>query len=245
MLPRQETAYLIGKILDVISGRDHRPGAVGETLFHIRAAWSGLRMQHIPALCIQAIASQLVEAGDAPDIGGDAIIFFQHFRAGNHFAQDRAAAQQLHARLSLRRFTFAQQIHAAQNTLLRALGHGRVRVVLVHHRDVIEHVFLFLIHAAHTILNDHRQLIGKSRVVRYAVGHGARHDVTVAVFMLQAFAIERRAPGGAAQQKAARAHVPGSPRQITDTLKAEHRVEDVKRDHHLPVIAVGSGRCYP
>src|SRR3546814_1777407 len=55
------------------------------------------------------------------------------------------------------------------------------------------------------------------------------------VFVLQALAIEGRAPRGAAQQKPARLHVAGGPRQIANTLEAEHRIIDVERDHD-PVV---------
>src|SRR3546814_16742420 len=47
--------------------------------------------------------------------------------------------------------------------------------------------------------------------------------------------IEGRAPRGAAQQKPARLHVAGGPRQIANTLEAEHRIIDVERDHE-PVV---------
>jgi hypothetical protein len=53
----------------------------------------------------------------------------------------------------------------------------------------------------------------------------------VAVLVLQAFAVQRGAAGGAAEQEAARAHVAGGPDEVADALEAEHRVEDVERDH--------------
>ena len=59
--------------------------------------------------------------------------------------------------------------------------------------------------------------------------------MAVAVLVLQAFAVERGAPGGAAEQEAARAHVARRPGEIADALEAEHRIEDVERDHRHAV----------
>ena len=53
----------------------------------------------------------------------------------------------------------------------------------------------------------------------------------MAVLVLQALAGQRGAAGRAAQQEAAAAHVAGGPDQVADPLEAEHRVEDVERDH--------------
>src|SRR5690606_10272422 len=57
--------------------------------------------------------------------------------------------------------------------------------------------------------------------------------------------VERGAPGGAADQEALGAAVAGGPGQIADALEAEHRVEDVERQHGLGVGAVGGGRSDP
>ena len=206
-------------------------------------------MQRVPALRVQPIAPQLIETSDAPDIGANTVIFFQQFCACDHFTQNRAAAEQLHLELIFfylaRTRRFAQQIHAAQNAFFHAIRHRRVRVVFVHHGDVIEHVFLFLIHAPHAVLNDHCQLIGVRWIVGDAVGNGGRHDVAVAVFMLQPFTVQRGASRSAAEQEAARAHIARRPRQIANALKAEHRVENIKRNHHLPVRAVRRCSSYP
>jgi hypothetical protein len=40
--------------------------------------------------------------------------------------------------------------------------------------------------------------------------------------MLQAFAVERRPPRGAAQQKALGPHIGGGPNQVADPLETEH-----------------------
>jgi len=64
----------------------------------------------------------------------------------------------------------------------------------------------------------------------------------VTVFVLQAFAVQRGAAGGAADQEATGTAVACCPSQVADTLEAEHRVEDVERQHWLVVTGVrGTG----
>ena len=63
--------------------------------------------------------------------------------------------------------------------------------------------------------------------------------MAVAVLVLQAFAVQRRPSGGAAEQEARAAHVGGGPDQVADPLEAEHRVVDVERNR---VDAVGRVR---
>ena len=94
-------------------------------------------------------------------------------------------------------------------------------------------------------LDDHHHLVGEGRVVGDAVRDGAGDDVAVAVLVLQALAVQRGAPGGAAEQEAARADVAGQPGQVADALEAEHRVVDVERDHRHVVRAVRGGRGDP
>ena len=118
-------------------------------------------------------------------------------------------------------------------------------VVLVHHGDVIEHVFLFLIHPPQAVLDDDRNFVGEGRVIGHAVRNGRRQNVAVAVFMLQAFTVQRGAAGGAAEQEAARAQIARRPCQIADALETEHRIENVERDHHLRVVRIRRCRGNP
>ena len=94
-------------------------------------------------------------------------------------------------------------------------------------------------------MNYHRQLVGKSRVVGDTIGYRAGYDQAVPVLVLQAFARERGATGGSAHQEAAHLHVSSRPGQVTDALKAEHRVKDIKRDHGDAVSAVSRARGNP
>jgi hypothetical protein len=64
----------------------------------------------------------------------------------------------------------------------------------------------------------------------------------VAVLVLQAFTVERRAARGAADEEAAGHLVRGGPDRVAGPLEAEHRVEDVDRDHRLVVRGVRRAR---
>jgi hypothetical protein len=66
--------------------------------------------------------------------------------------------------------------------------------------------------------------------------------MAMAVFVLQAFAIQRGAARGGAEQEAARAHVRRLPGAVADALEAEHRVVDVERQH-LQVVGAVAGRA--
>ena len=67
----------------------------------------------------------------------------------------------------------------------------------------------------------------------------------MAVLVLQAFAVERGAPRGAAEQETARPRVTRRPRQVADPLEPEHRVVDVERDHRAVRHRVRGGRRDP
>src|SRR6185503_13453517 len=107
-----------------------------------------------------------------------------------------------------------QQVHALEDALLDALGNGRLNVVLVHHRDVIEDAFVVDEHALHAVVNDHGELVGVGRIVGDAVGYGGRVQQRMAVLVLQAFAGQRGAARGGAHEEAARAQVAGGPVEV-------------------------------
>ena len=66
---------------------------------------------------------------------------------------------------------------------------------------------------ADAVLHDDRDLVGVSRIVGRAGGHGAGEHDAVAVLVLQAFAGERGAAGRAAAQEALAARVAERPDQ--------------------------------
>ena len=120
-----------------------------------------------------------------------------------------------------------------------------MRVIFVHHGDVVENVFAVFVHAAHAVLNDHHDFVTEGRVVGHAARHGAGQHVAVAVLVLQAFAGKRGAAGGGAQQKAPCAGIRRCPDKIANALKAKHGIKDIKRQHRHAVGMVANARREP
>src|SRR5690606_22621012 len=237
---------LFGVVLHVVGGdykralrRRQQPGDIGHLLLL-------LRMEHIPAGGGLAVAGELVGTGDAPDIGLYLVVLAEHVRRGDHLVENGAGPHQLHPGLVLGGLgALSETVTAANYALLGARWHLRVVVVLVHGGDVVEDVFLVPVHALETVLNDHRQLVAKRRVIAAAVGDGVGQDMTVAVLVLQTLAVEGGAAGGGADQKAPGLHIPGSPGQVADALKAEHGVVHIEGHHGAVVVAVGGCQGNP
>ncbi len=95
-------------------------------------------------------------------------------------------------------------------------------VVFVHQRDVEVQIFLILEHAAQTVRNDDRDLVGEGRIVGDAVGNGGCEQMAMAVLVLKPLPVERGPSGGAAQKEAAAAHVARRPGKIADALQSKH-----------------------
>src|SRR5690606_3949444 len=96
---RDERANLVRIRTHVVGRGDDRTLAIREAVRHVRGTRLLLeRMQAVPAFDIETVAAQFVEARAGPDVGDDAELLLQQLRCGNHLAQDRAAAEQLHAR---------------------------------------------------------------------------------------------------------------------------------------------------
>ena len=152
----------------------------------------------------------------------------EHLGRRFDLAQDRARAQETHVEDRLIGFDLTQLVGALADAVLRPFRHRRMGVILVQGRDVIKDIVLVDEHAVQASVDDHRDFIGVSRIVGYAVGDGGRQNVAVTVLMLQAFAIEGSATGGAPDQEPARPHVARSPGEIADALEAEHRIVDVE-----------------
>ena len=68
-----------------------------EALRDVRHARRVVWMQTVPAFCFDGIGVEAFVAGDAPDIGGNAIILFENFLRLERFVEDRAAAENLRA----------------------------------------------------------------------------------------------------------------------------------------------------
>ncbi len=242
---RQERANLLGESLHVVGRRHHRAVMAFELLCHKRHLRRVGGVQQADTLASLAVTRQLVEAGAAPDVGGHAPVLSQQFLRHKTLTQDGARTQQLHARSGSASITGFAQVHALDDLFLSTrskAGHG---VVLIEQGHIVIHVFLLLHHALQAVVQDHADLVGKGRVVADAIRNRARQNMAVAVFVLQALAVERGAPRGAAQQKAARLHVARSPGQVANALEAEHGVIHVKRHHDAVAGGVAGGRRDP
>ena len=182
-----EGADLLGEQLDVVGRGNHRAFGTGQLLLDMRQLRCFERVQHVPAGSVLAVAGQFVEGRAAPDVGFDAPVGLQQVGGSDDFAEDGAGTQQLHAQLALA--ALLERVHALDDVGLGAHRHVGVLVVLVHHGDVVEDVFLLGEHAAHAVLNDDRDFVLEGRVVGNAVRHQLRQDQAVAVFVLQAFAV--------------------------------------------------------
>src|SRR5215210_3055744 len=116
--PAHERADLLGERADVV-GRGHRRAlAAGQGLRDEGRPRLLGRVQAAPALGRHAVAVQLGERGDAPYVGRDAEVVAQEVGAGQHLAQDRPGAHELHAR-AVGVAGVAQQVHALEDALLR------------------------------------------------------------------------------------------------------------------------------
>ena len=199
----------------------------------------GERVQHVPALDLDPVAAQLGERGHAPDVG-------VRRRSRTPAARPRPAPRAGSSPTRAAAPAASRTVEAPRAAGTCRAGSPRAApsgiagwsVVLVHQRDVVEDVLLLDDHPPQAVLDDHRDLVGERRVVGATVGDDREQHVAVAVLVLQPLAVERRPPGGAAEQEAARAAVAGRPHEVADPLVAEHRVVDVERDHLHAVGAV-------
>src|SRR5690606_4026572 len=159
--PRHPFADLVRHRLHVVRGGDDRAAPLRQALLDVAPPGLGRRMQAVPARHLQRFPAELVEARDGPDVRGDPEILLQELGRGEDLAEDRAGTHELHPRLPFP--ALLEQVHPLENALLHALRHRRVRVVLVHHGDVIEDAFLLLDHAPQALADDHRDLVAVGR----------------------------------------------------------------------------------
>ena len=133
-----------------------------------------------------------------------------------------------------------EPVQAAQDLLVgEALGPCRLLVVLVVDRDVEEDILgLRPVHPLDAIADDRRELVGVCRVVAAHVRDVRGEQVRVTVIVLQSLAGEGGPSGGRAHQEAATTGIAELPHLVAGPLEAEHRVEDVERDHREPVRGI-------
>ena len=101
-----------------------------------------------------------------------------------------------------------EAVDAAQDALVDALGLGRLRVVLVVDRDVVDEVLGLDVHPLDAVADDRGELVGEGRVVLANGGVRHRQHVAVAVVVLEALAGEGRPARGRGHEEPAR---PASP----------------------------------
>src|SRR4051794_31770882 len=88
----------------IVCGRNHRPCPILQQLLHIGHASLLARMQQIPTLDFERLATQLIEAGNREHIGGNAVVLLEDLGSGARLAQNRAGTQQRGARLAVTTF---------------------------------------------------------------------------------------------------------------------------------------------
>src|SRR4051812_31671718 len=97
-------------------------------------------------------------------------------------------------RHSIRRRATANAVKALDDVRLDILWQRRLGVILVHYRQVIKFIPPLFQHCAHAVVENDRDLIRKSWIVRPAVWNGGSHNVAGSVLMLKAFAAECGTP---------------------------------------------------
>ena len=230
----------VGDRLHPVAARDYRTLGPLEHLRHVRHARRRGGVQAVPALGVERVVAQFGIARGAPDVGCDVPLLREHLLRAQRLQHHRAAAEQLRLVLALGRGAVA--VEALQDPGIDAVGTLRLRVVLVEERDVEQDVLAALVHAAQAVLDDRGQLVGERRIVGDAVGHGRREQHAVAVLVLQAFAVQRRAARRGTEHEAASAGVAEAPDLVHGPLEAEHGVEDVERDRGRAVRGVAGAR---
>ena len=230
---------LLGDRADVIRRRDEGAFASADDFLEIRSARRLGRVQHIPPVGGLGFASQLRITGNAPHVARYAESFGQNLLCPQGLSQDRPAAQQLDAILAAFGFSGRQLIDALDDAFLHAGRHFGHSVGFILDGQVVDRRLAFLIQLLQPIHHNHGGLISEGRIVRPHGGKGDCIEQAVAVLVLQALAVEGRAAGRSADHETFGPHVGGGPNQITDTLKAEHRIVDEERNHVDAVLAIG------
>ena len=95
------------------------------------------------------------------------------------------------------------------------------------------------------MVQDHTHFVREGGVVADAIGNGARQNMAVAVFVLQAFAVQSGSARCTAQQEATRLHVASRPCQIANALETKHGIVNIERHHDAVAGGVAGGCCNP
>ena len=95
------------------------------------------------------------------------------------------------------------------------------------------------------MLDDGPDLVREGRVVGLHGRVGRGQDKAVAVLMLETLAGEGGASGRRTEQESPGPGIACQPRQVTDPLEAEHRIEDEERHHRDAPVGVAGRGCDP
>ncbi len=139
---------------------------------------------------------------------------------------DWSAAKQLRTMfLPYTAFGAGEFVHPLDHTIDNAFtifGDRRMFVGFVVNAQVIENLFTFAVHPSQAILDNDGKFITPAGVVGTQGRNRGGHQLTVAVFMLQSFSIERCAARCTTTQEALHAGVRSTPDQVTNSLEAKH-----------------------
>ena len=115
-----------------------------------------------------------------------------------------------------------ETIQALDDSIFRPFGHGRMHDVLVVEGDVIEDVFLLLVHPAQSFPDDQGHFIGKGGIVGENVWHRRGQDMALTIFVLEALAVQCGAASGSPHHETASSRIGKCPDLVAGALKSEH-----------------------
>ena len=140
-------------------------------------------------------------------------------------------------------FVVADSVNSANDTLNINIGRfSRLHDRLVVDGDVVNDVRVYVlaaIHAFDTVTHDVTNLVAVGRVEGHHRSVGRGNNGGVAIGVLKTLTGKSCAARGGADHEATRHLVRCRPNRIRGSLKTEHRVEDVNRNHRLAVSRIG------
>src|SRR5271155_1369447 len=96
---RNPRADHVRKSFQVVGGGDEHAGRIFQHFGDVRDARLFGGVQAVPAVRLDSVGVESFVAGDAPDVGGDAVFLLENFLGAKSFVEDCAAAEKLRAQL--------------------------------------------------------------------------------------------------------------------------------------------------
>ena len=186
-----------------------------------------------------AVTSQLAPRGDRVDVRSDVPFVGEYRRGLQGVGHRHAGDEDVGVELLVRRCLLVE-VHALEQARdVEVLRLRRLADRLVVHGEVVVDVLrLVAVHATQPVLDDVRELVGERGIVGHHRGVGCGEQRRVAVGVLQTFTGQRGAAGGGADDEAACHLVGRGPEAVARALEAEHRIEDVERNHRFAMRGV-------